>query len=166
MGLSLDRRPRKNVLLSQRRRWLLSAVHNIYLLLGPRRVPLQVWISLFFSLIGWWVSPALVAALLLQVIHAVMIHTFLWFGIMWASLIVLTAFPVVVLSVKHRFHTMMLLIPVYIVGLVITCFITPIYAVWNCEQLGWGKTRKAGVIPQGAPSSKPNLIEPIQTDLV
>jgi chitin synthase len=131
------------VLLSQRRRWLLSAVHNLWDNIGlGRKVPFLIWILLIAGILSWWMTPALTLGFLLQVIPAVVSKSYWMYGVIWAAVIFVVVLQLVVFGLKHKHHNVTLLAPVYIVGMLVFNVVFTIYAAWNCDQTGWGKTRK------------------------
>lgn len=132
-----------SVLLSQRRRWINSTVHNLMELLlvndlcGTFCFSMQFVI--FIELIGTLVLPAAIAFTIYVIIISIFtkptpILTLVLLGIIFglpAAMIVVT-----VSSVKYVMYFF-----IYIIALPIWNFVLPSYAYWKFDDFSWGETR-------------------------
>ncbi|KAF2634110.1 chitin synthase 4 [Massarina eburnea CBS 473.64] len=111
-----------SVLLSQRRRWINSTVHNLMELVLVRDLCGTFCFSMqfvvFIELIGTLVLPAAIA--------------FTFYLSLPAILIVITA---------HRWSYVAWML-VYLISLPIWNFVLPTYAFWKFDDFSWGDTRK------------------------
>nr|CAA08762.1 chitin synthase [Diversispora versiformis] len=124
------------VLLSQRRRWINSTVHNLMELVLVRDLCGTFCFSMqfvvFIELIGTVVLPAAIAfTFYLPVPYIPLILLAMILGLP-AVLIVLTA---------HRWSYVMWMI-IYLISLPVWNLILPAYAFWKFDDFSWGDTRK------------------------
>lgn len=133
---------RWNVLLSQRRRWINSTVHNLAeLLLLPQLCGFccfSMRFVVFFDLFATLVMPATMGYLVYLIISAANSKVF-----PLISLIMLVAaygLQVIIFLMRGKFeHVIWLLI--YLVALPYFTFFIPIYAFWHFDDFSWGNTR-------------------------
>jgi len=133
-----------SVLLSQRRRWINSTVHNLMELVLVRDLCGTFCFSMqfvvFIDLIGTLVLPAAIAFTFYVVIISIVrqppqIIPLVLLGLILglpAVLIVLTA---------HRWSYVVWMM-IYLLSLPIWNFILPMYAFWKFDDFSWGDTRK------------------------
>ncbi|KAH8603066.1 chitin synthase-domain-containing protein [Bisporella sp. PMI_857] len=133
-----------SVLLSQRRRWINSTIHNLMELVLVRDLCGTFCFSMqfvvFIDLIGTLVLPAAIAFTFYVVIISIVnsppqIIPLVLLGLILglpAILIVLTA---------HRWSYVVWML-IYLLSLVIWNFILPMYAFWKFDDFSWGDTRK------------------------
>ncbi|CAG8432931.1 6077_t:CDS:2 [Diversispora eburnea] len=131
------------VLLSQRRRWINSTIHNLMeLILVPQLCGIfccSMQFVIFLELVGTVVLPS----------SLVFIIYLIYSGIQGASVILplifitatyfLQAFLVIFTSHKLIYVVWML---IFIIATPIWNFILPIYAFWHFDDFSWGATRK------------------------
>jgi chitin synthase len=156
LSVSTDVPQTFRVLLSQRRRWQLSAVHNLWdnILLG-RKVPFLIWILLVSGIISWWIAPALSVGFVLQIVPAALSGRYWMYGVMWGALFFFATLYLIVFGVKHKQYDVIPLIPVYVFGMLMFNIVFPVYAAWNCDQTGWGKTR---MVDKEPPTERTRLV--------
>lgn len=132
------------VLLSQRRRWINSTVHNLMELVLVRDLCGTFCFSMqfvvFIDLIGTLVLPAAIAFTFYVVVISIVrqppqIIPLVLLGLILglpAVLIVLTA---------HRWSYVVWML-IYLISLPIWNFVLPMYAFWKFDDFSWGDTRK------------------------
>ena len=132
-----------SVLLSQRRRWINSTVHNLFELVlvndlcGTFCCSMQFVI--FMELVGTLVLPA---AILFTV---VLLLSSLWGPVQWIPLALLVAIlglPALLILFTARSPTYILFMGIYLLSLPIWNFILPAYAFWHFDDFSWGQTRQ------------------------
>jgi len=133
-----------SVLLSQRRRWINSTVHNLMELVLVRDLCGTFCFSMqfvvFIDLIGTLVLPAAIAftfyVIIISIVHSPpQIIPLVLLGLILglpAVLIVLTA---------HRWSYVVWML-IYLLSLPIWNFVLPMYAFWKFDDFSWGDTRK------------------------
>ncbi|ORX99919.1 hypothetical protein K493DRAFT_323786 [Basidiobolus meristosporus CBS 931.73] len=132
-----------SVLLSQRRRWINSTIHNLFELILIRDLCgtfcFSMQFVIFLELIGTAVLPA-----------AICFTTYLAI----ASLIVspVPLIPIVVLTIVLGLPAVLILMTarklvyvgwmvIYLIALPIWNFVLPLYAFWHFDDFSWGQTR-------------------------
>ena len=131
------------VLLSQRRRWINSTVHNLFeLVLVPDLCGAfccSMQFVIFMELVGTLVLPAAI-----MFTGVLIINTFLS-DPQWIPLGLLAAIlglPAILILFTTRNLSYVLWFLVYIVALPIWNFVLPVYAYWHMDDFSWGETRK------------------------
>ncbi|KAF7720825.1 hypothetical protein EC973_005992 [Apophysomyces ossiformis] len=135
------------VLLSQRRRWINSTIHNLFELVLVRNLCGTFCFSMQFvvmmDLIGTLTLP--VAIVLTVVLIANMAQTKITSFSVAVPLILLIivlfspAFLIAITTKKWVYLTWML---VYLIALPVWNLILPVYAFWHFDDFSWGETRK------------------------
>ncbi|KAI9030771.1 chitin synthase-domain-containing protein [Phycomyces nitens] len=135
------------VLLSQRRRWINSTIHNLFELVLVRNLCGTFCFSMQFvvmmDLIGTLTLP--VAIILTAVLIISMAKTQITSFAIAVPLILLIivlfspAFLILITTRKWVYLTWML---VYLCALPIWNFVLPVYAFWHFDDFSWGETRK------------------------
>ena len=136
-----------SVLLSQRRRWINSTVHNLMELVmvkdlcGTFCFSMQMVVAL--ELFGTVVLPAAIVFTGLLIYSIVMpARSFMEDSIiplvMLISILILPGFLVLFTAHNPSYLLWML---VYLIALPIWNFVLPVYAFWNFDNFTWGKTR-------------------------
>ncbi|KND01488.1 uncharacterized protein SPPG_03289 [Spizellomyces punctatus DAOM BR117] len=132
------------VLLSQRRRWINSTVHNLLELVLVRDLCGTFCFSMQFvvllELVGTVVLPVAICLTLYLIISAVVSQSaevvpFL----MLAAILGLPGLLIIVTTRKFVYIMWML---VYLISLPIWNFVLPAYAYWHFDDFSWGETRK------------------------
>ncbi|KZS93523.1 glycosyltransferase family 2 protein [Sistotremastrum niveocremeum HHB9708] len=133
------------VLLSQRRRWINSTVHNLTELLFVRDLCGTFCFSMqfvvFMELAGTLVLPAAISfTIYLIIISIIPHHTNTTIPLILLGIILgLPGLLIVVTSRKIAYIGWML---VYLLSLPIWNFVLPAYAFWHFDDFSWGQTRK------------------------
>ncbi|KAI8367214.1 chitin synthase [Choanephora cucurbitarum] len=131
------------VLLSQRRRWINSTIHNLFELLlvndlcGTFCFSMQFVV--FMELVGTLALPAAISFTLYVVVIAIMGQPALLPLILLALILGLPAVLIGMTSRKLVYVGWML---IYLVSLPIWNFVLPTYAYWHFDDFSWGDTRK------------------------
>ncbi|KAF8336851.1 uncharacterized protein EI90DRAFT_2910760 [Cantharellus anzutake] len=134
-----------SVLLSQRRRWINSTVHNLAELLFVRDLCGTFCFSMQFvvgmELVGTLVLPAAIAfTIYLIIISIVPSGTNTTIPLILLAIILgLPGLLIVITSRKIAYVGWML---VYLLSLPIWNFVLPAYAYWHFDDFSWGQTRK------------------------
>jgi len=133
------------VLLSQRRRWINSTIHNLMELLLVKELCgifcFSMQFVIFLELVGTAVLPAAIC------------FTFVLIASIATSLISQAAIPLTMLLVvlflpgllvlttsRKLIYIMWMLI--YLIALPVWNFVLPVYAFWHFDDFSWGETRK------------------------
>ncbi|KAJ3059612.1 Chitin synthase, class 3 [Quaeritorhiza haematococci] len=133
------------VLLSQRRRWINSTIHNLLELLLVRDLCGTFCISMqfvvFMELIGTVVLPAAITFTIYLIIVAPLTDPVPVIPLtLLAAILGLPALLIVLTAHKLIYVFWML---IYILALPVWNFILPLYAFWHFDDFSWGETRKA-----------------------
>ncbi|KAJ3057396.1 hypothetical protein HK097_007575 [Rhizophlyctis rosea] len=132
------------VLLSQRRRWINSTIHNLLELVLVRDLCGIFCFSMQFvvllELIGTVVLPAAISFTFYLIISAIIRKTAeLIPFLMLAAILGLPGFLIIVTTRKLVYILWML---VYLISLPLWNFVLPAYAFWHFDDFSWGETRK------------------------
>jgi chitin synthase len=137
-----------SVLLSQRRRWINSTVHNLMELVLVRELCGTFCFSMqfvvFIELIGTLVLPAAIAFtfyLIAISIKAAITHTAAP-TIPLVLLALILGLPAVLIVVTAHRWSYIAWMFVYLLSLPVWNFVLPAYAFWHFDDFGWGDTRK------------------------
>ncbi|CEP63538.1 chitin synthase CHS3 LALA0_S08e04786g [Lachancea lanzarotensis] len=131
------------VLLSQRRRWINSTVHNLMELVLIQDLCGSFCFSMQFvigmELIGTLVLPLAICFTIYVVIFAIVSHpTPIITLVLLAVILGLPGLLIVVTASRWSYLGWML---IYIVALPIWNFLLPVYAYWKFDDFSWGDTR-------------------------
>ncbi|KAL7754087.1 Chitin synthase, class 3 [Sorochytrium milnesiophthora] len=133
-----------SVLLSQRRRWINSTIHNLMELVLVKDLCGTFCISMqfviFMELLGTLVLPAAISFTIFLIVYAVMNPV-----LALVPLILLAAvlgLPAVLIVMTARDITMVFWMVVYLCSLVIWNAVLPLYAFWHFDDFSWGATRQ------------------------
>ncbi|KAF9962688.1 hypothetical protein BGZ70_007975 [Mortierella alpina] len=133
-----------SVLLSQRRRWINSTIHNLLELVLVTDLCGIAFLSMQFvvllELIGTIVLPAAILFGLGMIIYAVISQTLALLPLI--LIIVIIGLPAVLIVLTTRKWIYVLWMLIYLISLPIWNFILPLYAFWHFDDFSWGETRK------------------------
>lgn len=131
------------VLLSQRRRWINSTIHNLMELVFVRDLCGTFCFSMqfvvFMELVGTLALPAAISFTLYLIILACIGQPAVLSLILLALILGLPAVLILMTSRKLVYVCWML---IYLVSLPIWNFVLPSYAYWHFDDFTWGETRK------------------------
>ncbi|KAH3686535.1 hypothetical protein WICPIJ_002486 [Wickerhamomyces pijperi] len=141
------------VLLSQRRRWINSTVHNLMELVLVKDLCGTFCFSMQFvigiELIGTLVLPAAIAFTIYVIIVAIVSRpTPILSLVLLAIILGLPGLVIIVTASRWSYVVWML---IYILALPIWNFVLPSYAYWKFDDFSWGETR---VVSGGAAADK------------
>ncbi|KAI8632339.1 glycosyltransferase family 2 protein [Xylariaceae sp. FL1651] len=133
-----------SVLLSQRRRWINSTVHNLMELVLVKDLCGTFCFSMqfivFIDLIGTLVLPAAIAFTIYVVVISIVGPTVQIIPLVLLALIL--GLPAVLIVVTAHSWTYVMWMAIYLLSLPIWNFVLPAYAFWKFDDFSWGDTRK------------------------
>ncbi|KAF2088355.1 glycosyltransferase family 2 protein [Saccharata proteae CBS 121410] len=136
------------VLLSQRRRWINSTVHNLMELVLVRDLCGTFCFSMqfvvFIELVGTLVLPAAISFtlyILALAFKAAITHTEAPVTSLVLLALILGLPAVLIVVTAHRFSYVAWML-IYLLSLPIWNFVLPTYAFWKFDDFSWGDTRK------------------------
>ncbi|KAJ5157755.1 Chitin synthase D [Penicillium canariense] len=132
------------VLLSQRRRWINSTVHNLLELVLVRDLCgtfcFSMQFVIFIELIGTLVLPAAIAFTIYVIISSIVRRPVQVIPLVLLALILGLPGVLIVVTAHRLVYVLWMLI--YLVSLPIWNFVLPTYAFWKFDDFSWGDTRK------------------------
>lgn len=142
------------VLLSQRRRWINSTVHNLFELVLIRDLCGTFCFSMQFvimiELIGTLVLPLAICFTIYVIIFAIVSHPTPILTLVLLALIL--GLPGVLVVVTATRWSYLIWMSIYIIALPIWNFVLPSYAYWKFDDFSWGDTRTIAGGNKGAES--------------
>lgn len=131
------------ILLSQRRRWINSTIHNLFELVIVDRLCGTFCCSMQFvvlmELFGTLVLPAAI------IFTGVLLASSILIKPEWIPLIMLVGIlglPAVLIFLTTREISYVFWLIVYIFSLPVWNFVLPVYSFWHFDDFSWGETRK------------------------
>ncbi|KAI8969577.1 chitin synthase-domain-containing protein [Trametes punicea] len=135
------------VLLSQRRRWINSTIHNLMELVLVRNLCGTFCFSMqfvvFMDLLGTVVLPIAISLTYMLIIGMALSppHNFEE-AIPLVLLIAVLGLPAVLILITTRKVVYIFWMLIYLAALPIWNFVLPVYAFWHFDDFSWGETRK------------------------
>ncbi|KAF9190224.1 hypothetical protein BGZ50_000331 [Haplosporangium sp. Z 11] len=133
-----------SVLLSQRRRWINSTIHNLLELVLVTDLCGIAFLSMQFvvllELIGTIVLPAAILFTIGMITYAIISQTLAILPLI--LIIVIIGLPAVLIVLTSRRWVYVLWMLLYIISLPIWNFVLPLYSFWHFDDFSWGETRK------------------------
>jgi chitin synthase len=133
-----------SVLLSQRRRWINSTVHNLMELVLVRDLCGTFCFSMqfvvFMELIGTLVLPAAIAFTFYVIVISIVRKPVQVIPLVLLALIL--GLPGVLIVVTAHRVSYVFWMAIYLLSLPIWNFVLPAYAYWKFDDFSWGETRK------------------------
>ncbi|KAI7884493.1 chitin synthase-domain-containing protein [Mucor mucedo] len=158
------------VLLSQRRRWINSTIHNLFELVLVRNLCGTFCFSMQFvvmmDLVGTLTLP--VAIVLTVVLIANMAQTKITsfnVAIPLILLIIVLFSPAFLILITTRKWVYVMWMFVYLCALPIWNFVLPVYAFWHFDDFSWGETRKVEGETKEDHSKKDGVFDPSKVPL-
>ncbi|KAJ2480137.1 hypothetical protein IWW56_002621 [Coemansia sp. RSA 2131] len=135
------------VLLSQRRRWINSTVHNLMELVLVRNLCgtfcLSMQFSIFLDLVGTVALPVAIVLTYILIVKACMTNYNSVSAFLPLAMLILVLFlPGILILITTRKWVYVLWMFVYLLALPIWNFVLPVYAYWHFDDFSWGETRK------------------------
>ncbi|KAI0321088.1 glycosyltransferase family 2 protein [Amylostereum chailletii] len=136
-----------SILLSQRRRWINSTIHNLMELVLVRNLCGTFCFSMqfvvFMDLLGTVVLPiAIVLTYILIIGIALSPPKSFEEAIPLALLVAVLGLPAVLILLTTRKIVYVFWMMIYLMALPIWNFVLPVYAFWHFDDFSWGETRK------------------------
>ena len=132
------------VLLSQRRRWINSTIHNLMELVLVRDLCgtfcFSMQMVVFIDLVGTLVLPAAITFTFYLVIISIISKPTPVIPLVLLALILGLPGLLIVMT-AHRFSYVLWML-IYLISLPIWNFVLPVYAFWKFDDFSWGDTRK------------------------
>ncbi|KAJ1910850.1 hypothetical protein IWQ60_010434 [Tieghemiomyces parasiticus] len=132
------------VLLSQRRRWINSTVHNLLELVLVRDLCGTFFFSMqfviFMELVGTVVLPAAISFTLYLVIISTFTRPVPIIPLMLLAAIL--GLPAILITLTTRKIVYVGWMLIYLMSLPVWNFVLPVYAFWHFDDFSWGETRK------------------------
>ncbi|CAO3646157.1 unnamed protein product [Cunninghamella blakesleeana] len=132
-----------SVLLSQRRRWINSTVHNLMELALVSDLCgigcLSMQFSILIDLVATLVLPAAVILALYLIITAIVTRQPQWLSI--GLLLAVLGLPGILIVITTRKFIYISWMIIYIIALPIWQFVLPVYSFWHFDDFSWGATR-------------------------
>jgi|EP00956_Cyclotella_meneghiniana_P032439 chitin synthase len=135
------------ILLSQRRRWINSTVHNMFELLKVNTMCgvccVSMKIVVFIDLIATMILPA-------SYCYAMYLLFLVFYQDLPVSTVLLILYgiimgvQVVVFILRSRWDYLWWFFIYFTVGLPVFYLVLPVYSFWNMDDFSWGKTRSVG----------------------
>ncbi|KAI0482902.1 glycosyltransferase family 2 protein [Xylariaceae sp. FL0804] len=133
-----------NVLLSQRRRWINSTIHNLMELVLVKDLCgtfcFSMQFIIFIDLIGTLVLPAAIAFTFYVVIDSIVGPVVQVIPLVLLALIL--GLPAILIVVTAHSWSYVVWMIIYLLSLPVWNFILPTYAFWKFDDFSWGETRK------------------------
>ncbi|KAF9921165.1 Chitin synthase, class 3 [Linnemannia zychae] len=133
-----------SVLLSQRRRWINSTIHNLLELVLVTDLCGIAFLSMQFvvllELIGTVVLPASILFSIGMITFAIVTQTLEILPLI--LIIVIIGLPAVLIVLTSPKWIYVLWMFIYLISLPIWNFILPLYSFWHFDDFSWGETRK------------------------
>ncbi|OZJ04956.1 hypothetical protein BZG36_01735 [Bifiguratus adelaidae] len=133
-----------SVLLSQRRRWINSTVHNLMELVLVSDLCgiacLSMQFAVLMELIGTVVLPAAITFTAYLIVQTIILQSPQWVPLL--QLAVMIGGPALLIVITTRKIVYIGWMFIYLCALPIWNFVLPIYAFWHFDDFTWGATRK------------------------
>ncbi|EGN99638.1 glycosyltransferase family 2 protein [Serpula lacrymans var. lacrymans S7.3] len=136
-----------SVLLSQRRRWINSTIHNLMELVLVRNLCgtfcLSMQFVVFMDLLGTVVLPIAIGLTYMLIVNMILTppKTFEE-AIPLMLLVSVLGLPAVLILITTRKIVYVFWMLIYLAALPIWNFVLPVYAFWHFDDFSWGETRK------------------------
>jgi chitin synthase len=158
------------VLLSQRRRWINSTIHNLFELVLVRNLCGTFCFSMQFvvmmDLVGTLTLPvAIVLTAVLIISMAQTEITSLSAALPLILLIIVLFSPAFLILITTRKWVYLMWMIVYLFALPIWNFVLPVYAFWHFDDFSWGETRKVEGETKDDHSKKDGVFDPSKVPL-
>ncbi|PVV02664.1 hypothetical protein BB560_002876 [Smittium megazygosporum] len=139
-------------LLSQRRRWMNSTVHNLLELVQVNDLCgtfcLSMQFIIFMELVGTVVLPAAILFTIYLIVISFVTKPVPVIPLVLLAIIL--GLPAVLISLTSRKLVYVGWMFVYLSGLIIWNLVLPVYAYWHFDDFSWGETRKVEGEGKGA----------------
>ncbi|ODN77368.1 chitin synthase 1 [Cryptococcus amylolentus CBS 6039] len=136
-----------SVLLSQRRRWINSTVHNLMELVRVRNLCgtfcFSMQFVIFMDLVGTVVLPVAICLTIALIVNSIITPPKSFEeAIPLLLLAVVLGLPAILILITTRKVIYVAWMLVYLLALPIWNFVLPVYSFWHFDDFSWGETRK------------------------
>ncbi len=135
------------ILLSQRRRWINSTVHNMFELLKVNTMCgvccVSMKVVVFIDLIATMILPASYCYAM-YLLFLVFVEDLPVSKVLLILYGIIMGVQVVVFILRSRWEYLWWFSVYFVVGLPVFYLILPVYSFWNMDDFSWGKTRAVG----------------------
>ncbi|CAO3597381.1 unnamed protein product [Absidia cylindrospora] len=143
------------VLLSQRRRWINSTIHNLFELVLVRNLCGTFCFSMQFvvmmDLLGTLTLPVAIVLTVVLITNLAQVQiTSFMVAVPLVLLIVVLFSPAFLILITTRKWVYLIWMGVYLLALPIWNFVLPVYSYWHFDDFSWGETRKVTGEVKGA----------------
>ncbi|OJJ46146.1 hypothetical protein ASPZODRAFT_16743 [Penicilliopsis zonata CBS 506.65] len=132
------------VLMSQRRRWINSTVHNLFELVLVRDLCgtfcFSMQFVIFVELVGTLVLPAAISFTIYVVVKSIISRPVQILPLVLLSLILGLPGLLIVVTAHRLVYVMWMFI--YLLSLPVWNFLLPVYSFWKFDDFSWGDTRQ------------------------
>ncbi|CAG8620100.1 13776_t:CDS:2 [Cetraspora pellucida] len=133
-----------SVLLSQRRRWINSTVHNLFELVLVRDLCgiacLSMQFVIMLDIIGTLILPSALCFTIYLIFNTLLGNEIQYLPLILLAMIL--GLPGILIVVTTRRIVYLVWMLVYLLALPVWNFILPLYAYWNFDDFSWGETRQ------------------------
>ncbi|KXN70187.1 glycosyltransferase family 2 protein [Conidiobolus coronatus NRRL 28638] len=136
-----------SVLLSQRRRWINSTIHNLMELILVRNLCgtfcFSMQFVIFMELIGTVVLPVAIVMTFVLIVTMAQGTISSFAGALPLIMLVMVLFsPAILIFITTRKLIYIAWMVVYLIALPIWNFVLPVYSYWHFDDFSWGATRQ------------------------
>ncbi|ORZ19580.1 chitin synthase-domain-containing protein [Absidia repens] len=147
------------VLLSQRRRWINSTIHNLFELVLVRNLCGTFCFSMQFvvmmDLVGTLTLPVAIVLTVVLIINMARTQiTDFSTAVPLILLIIVLFSPAFLILITTRKWVYLMWMGVYLLALPVWNFVLPVYSFWHFDDFSWGETRKVEGETKGDDHSK------------
>ncbi|KAG0319781.1 hypothetical protein BGZ99_004936 [Dissophora globulifera] len=144
-----------SVLLSQRRRWINSTIHNLLELVLVRNLCgtfcFSMQFVIFMELIGTVVLPVAMILTVVLIVNLSLTHIeTITQAVPLILLVFVLMMPAILILLTTRKLIYIAWMFIYLMALPVWNFILPLYAYWHFDDFSWGETRKVAGEAKGA----------------
>ncbi|KAF8953807.1 hypothetical protein BGZ46_003135 [Entomortierella lignicola] len=133
-----------SVLLSQRRRWINSTIHNLLELVLVTDLCGIAFLSMQFvvllELIGTIVLPAAILFTIAMIVVAIVNQSLAIIPLI--LIVTIIGLPAILIVLTTRKWIYVLYMFIYLLSMPIWNFVLPLYSFWHFDDFSWGETRK------------------------
>ncbi|KAG0171061.1 hypothetical protein DFQ28_010565 [Apophysomyces sp. BC1034] len=136
-----------NVLLSQRRRWINSTIHNLFELVLVRNLCGTFCFSMQFvimmDLIGTLTLPVAIVLTVVLIVNIAQTQITSFSAAVPLVLLIIVLFsPALLIAITTKKWVYICWMIVYLFALPVWNFVLPVYSFWHFDDFSWGETRK------------------------
>ncbi|CAO0797536.1 unnamed protein product [Mucor circinelloides] len=158
------------VLLSQRRRWINSTIHNLFELVLVRNLCGTFCFSMQFvvmmDLVGTLTLPVAIILTVVLIVNMAQTEINSLSAALPLILLIIVLFsPAFLILITTRKWVYLMWMLVYLCALPIWNFVLPVYSFWHFDDFSWGETRKVEGETKDDHSKKDGVFDPSKVPL-